>query len=193
MLYQQPNEERFIHGVKPCGENAVELSRVGTDAPFPLGIVKEDWGWVTSRRRQQQAPQRRKPGSQCLAPHAGVPVAADRERSPGRVYTPVPLSSRGRVRIVSQQKPDRASAARRMTRPRPAAPRGALLEGSGTREGGVAAAHGHRAAIGSHRYRSPATAMRPWSFSEAGVARVGGGVGDMGVEPAPGRGWPGSR
>src|SRR5215813_10555016 len=56
MLRLTPNEERFIHGAKPCGSNAVELSRVGADTlgsmciVLSMCIVNEDWGWVKSRQ-----------------------------------------------------------------------------------------------------------------------------------------------
>ena len=41
-------KNRFIHGVKPWGENTFKLSRVGTDAQFPMGIGNADWGWGKS-------------------------------------------------------------------------------------------------------------------------------------------------
>jgi hypothetical protein len=74
----KPNEERFIHGAKPCGYNVVDLSRVGADAPFSMGIVKEDWGWVKSHQGQPQGSQRLTLGAQSLAQHACVQVAANR-------------------------------------------------------------------------------------------------------------------
>src|SRR5439155_10340370 len=57
---------------KPCGENAVALSRVGTVARCTMGIVNEDWGGVQSRSRQLEEAQNLHPGLQSLLREASI-------------------------------------------------------------------------------------------------------------------------